>query len=163
MPVTATRPRLGFLGVGWIGRSRLEALTRSDCASVVALADPAVPQSLGSLDELLALDLDDVVIATPSALHARQVLAALDLGLAVSCQKPLATAADEVQVIVDRALAADLLVGVDLSYRHVRAFRAAREAVAGIGACSPPSSSSTTPTAPTGPGTTTAPSRPGGA
>jgi predicted dehydrogenase len=133
MSLITTRPRLGFLGVGWIGRSRLEAVTAADCASIVALADPAIPNALGSLDELLEQDLDGLVIATPSALHAGQVMAALERGLAVFCQKPLATSADDVRLIVNTALASDLLVGVDLSYRHVRAFQAAREAVAGIG------------------------------
>jgi predicted dehydrogenase len=133
MPVTTAHPRLGFLGLGWIGRSRLEAVTKADCASIVALADPAVPSALGSLDELLEQDLDAVVIATPSALHASQVLAVLDRGLSVFCQKPLATGADDVELILETAQAADLLVGVDLSYRYTRAFRAARVAVADIG------------------------------
>ena len=35
-----TRPRLGFLGTGWIGRHRLEAIAASDVAHVAALADP---------------------------------------------------------------------------------------------------------------------------
>jgi predicted dehydrogenase len=131
MSVTRTRPRLGFLGVGWIGRSRLEAVTKADCASIVA--DPAVPSALGSVDELLEQDLDGVVIATPSALHAGQVMAALERGLAVFCQNPLATTVDAVRLIVETARASGLLVGVDLSYRHVHAFQAAREAVAGIG------------------------------
>jgi hypothetical protein len=62
----ATRPRLGFLGVGWIGRLRLEAVAASGEADVAAVADPAVPGALASLDELLAEELDGVVIATPS-------------------------------------------------------------------------------------------------
>jgi hypothetical protein len=34
------RPRLGFLGVGWIGRHRMEAVARSGLAQVSAIADP---------------------------------------------------------------------------------------------------------------------------
>src|ERR671925_67514 len=36
----ASRPRLGFLGVGWIGQHRLQALVRSGLVEVVAIADP---------------------------------------------------------------------------------------------------------------------------
>ncbi|MDP9347980.1 MAG: gfo/Idh/MocA family oxidoreductase, partial [Gemmatimonadota bacterium] len=33
------RPRLGFLGVGWIGRHRMEAIARSGAAEVAMVAD----------------------------------------------------------------------------------------------------------------------------
>jgi predicted dehydrogenase len=138
----ATLPRLGFLGVGWIGRNRMEALAGASLARVAAVADPqseavaaaleAAPtaEAAGSLEELLERELDGVVIATPSALHAEQVTAALQRGLAVFCQKPLAREAAETQRVLAAAREADRLLGVDLSYRHVEALRAAREQVA---------------------------------
>ncbi|MFL5897094.1 MAG: Gfo/Idh/MocA family protein [Solirubrobacterales bacterium] len=139
----ATLPRLGFLGVGWIGRNRMEALAREGLAQVTALADPRaealeaaaeVAPSAGaaeSLEELLEHELDGLVIATPSALHADQAAAALERGLAVFCQKPLARDAEETRRVLAAARAADRLLAVDLSYRHVEALRAAREQVAG--------------------------------
>jgi predicted dehydrogenase len=138
----ATLPRLGFLGVGWIGRNRMEALGDAGLARVAAVADPqaealdaavaAAPDAAraGSLEELLEHDLDGVVIATPSALHAEQATAALERGVAVFCQKPLARDAAETRRVLDAARAADRLLGVDLSYRQVEALRAARRAVA---------------------------------
>jgi predicted dehydrogenase len=131
-PASAPRPRLGFLGVGWIGRHRMEAVARSGAAEVAAIADPAAPAAreatqaapgcavASSLDELLALPLDGVVIATPSALHVEQAVRALEGGLAVFCQKPLGRTAAETRRVVDAARAADRLLAVDLSYRHVR-------------------------------------------
>ncbi len=128
-------PRLGFLGCGWIGRLRLGALARSGAGHVSAVADPVPAQleaareevphaaAVGSLDDLLALDLDGVVIATPSALHASQAIAALQRGLAVFCQKPLARTADETRQVVDAARRADRLLGVDFSYRHTAGMR----------------------------------------
>ena len=138
----ATLPRLGFLGVGWIGRSRMQALARDGMAQVAAVADPqaealeaavaAVPGAApaDSLEELLARELDGVVIATPSALHAEQAVAALERGLAVFCQKPLARDAAETRRVLEAARAADRLLAVDLSYRHVAALRAAQAQVA---------------------------------
>ena len=117
----ATRPRLGFAGVGWIGRNRLEAIERSGAAEVAAVCDPALDGCLDAFDELLELDLDGVVIATPSALHAEQAIAALDRGLAVFCQKPLALDVTAAQRVVDAARAADRLLMVDLSYRWAEA------------------------------------------
>jgi predicted dehydrogenase len=125
----ATRPRLGFLGAGWIGRQRMDALAASGLAEVAGVADPALEGALGSLDELLELPLDGVVIATPSALHSDQAVTALRRGLAVYCQKPLGRTAGEARAVVDAARAADRLLGVDLCYRHVEAFRVAREVV----------------------------------
>jgi len=125
----ATRPRIGFLGLGWIGRNRLEALERSGVAEIGAVADPALPEALDRLDELLQEELDGIVIATPSALHAAQAEAALERGLAVFCQKPLGRSAGEVKRVVEVARRADRLLGVDLSYRHVQAVRAVVEAV----------------------------------
>jgi predicted dehydrogenase len=129
----ATKPRLGFVGLGWIGRARMEALARSGVATVAAVADPAVPEALASLDELLEHELDGLVIATPNALHARQALAALERGLAVFCQKPLGRDARETEMVVRAAREADRLLGVDLSYRHTTAARALRDAVPSLG------------------------------
>ena len=138
----ATLPRLGFLGVGWIGRNRMEALARDGLARVTALADPqpkaleaaveVAPSALRvqSLEDLLEHELDGIVIATPSALHADQAVAALERGLAVFCQKPLARDAAETRRVLEAARAADRLLAVDLSYRHVEALRAAHEQVA---------------------------------
>ena len=128
MPV-ATLPRLGFLGVGWIGRSRLQAIEEAGAGLAVAVADPVVDGALGSYDELLEHELDGVVIATPSALHAEQAIAALERGLPVFVQKPLGRSAAEARAVVAAAAGADVPLGVDLSYRHAEAFAAARELV----------------------------------
>jgi predicted dehydrogenase len=134
-------PRLGFLGLGWIGQHRMQALLEAGACEVAVVADPSdevrqkarelAPSAAlaGSLDELLAHDLDGLVIATPSALHAEQALAALDRRIAVFCQKPLARTAAEAQRIVDAARRADRLLGCDLSYRHTEAMRRIRHSV----------------------------------
>jgi predicted dehydrogenase len=124
-----TKPRLGFAGVGWIGQARLDALAASGVAEVAAVADPAGAGCLASFEELLELELDGIVIATPSALHAAQAVAALERGLAVFCQKPLGRDAAEARAAVEAARRADRLLGVDLSYRFTAAARALREEV----------------------------------
>lgn len=127
--------RLGFLGVGWIGRNRLEAVARSGVGEIAAIADPsradaeaaraAAPRArlYQRYEDLLREDLDGIVIATPSAMHATQTITALERGLAVFCQKPLGRSAAETRRVVNAARAADRLLGVDLSYRAVGGVR----------------------------------------
>jgi predicted dehydrogenase len=122
-------PRLGFLGLGWIGRRRLEALESNGAAEIVAVADPAVPNAFDTYEELLAQELDGVVIATPSALHAEQAITALEEGLAVFCQKPLGRTAAETAAVVAAAREANRLLATDFCYRHVEAVRRVRELV----------------------------------
>lgn len=129
-PSASRRPlRLGFLGLGWIGRHRMQALLASGLAEAAVIVDPSpgcmeealrlVPDArpAASLEAMLAAGLDGVVIATPSALHAAQAIQALEHGVAVFCQKPLGRRADEVAAVVAAARAADRLLAVDLSYR----------------------------------------------
>src|SRR4051794_23067532 len=117
------RPRLGFLGVGWIGRNRLQAVAQSGVAEISAIADSIAANAdqantlapkaeiVSSLNELLRLDLDGIVIATPSAQHAAQAIAPLESGCAVFCQKPLARTAAETQSVIEAARAANRLLG----------------------------------------------------
>jgi predicted dehydrogenase len=138
---STARPRLGFLGVGWIGRNRLEAIAKSAVAEVALVADPVretaakalevVPDAevLDSFEEILESDVDGVVIATPSALHAEQSIAALEAGAAVFCQKPLGRDAGETRAVIQTAKAANLLLGVDLSYRFVTEIQAVRDLI----------------------------------
>ncbi|HYG21557.1 MAG TPA: Gfo/Idh/MocA family oxidoreductase [Verrucomicrobiae bacterium] len=133
------RPRLGFLGVGWIGRNRMEAMAASGAIEITAIAETSEalrteaariePRAavLDSLDALLEVELDGVVIATPSALHADQAVAALERGLAVFCQKPLGRNAAETRRVIDAARSADRLLGVDLSYRFITGVQRIRE------------------------------------
>ncbi len=144
---TERRLRLGFLGVGWIGRARLQAIAESGLAEIVTVADadPAAAQEVAAsvgavvveVDGVLGgeADLDGLVIATPSALHADQAATALSHGMAVFCQKPLGRTAAECESVVDAAREQDRLLGVDLSYRFVEGVRRMREVVAagGIG------------------------------
>lgn len=127
---------LGFLGVGWIGLDRLRAVAASGLADVALVGDtvPEVAEQVAAEvgaqvappDELLAAGLDGVVIATPSALHAEQSVAALEAGSAVFCQKPLGRDRAETAAVVEAARRADRLLGVDLSYRHLAATAALR-------------------------------------
>ncbi|HEY0102708.1 MAG TPA: Gfo/Idh/MocA family oxidoreductase [Brevundimonas sp.] len=139
--LTSRKPRIGFLGVGWIGRHRMEAMLATGAVEAAVVADPSGETreqaarlapgaaSVESFEALLDQDLGGVVIATPSAMHAEQVRRALDRGLAVFCQKPLGRTEAEVRALVEAARRADRLLSVDLSYRFTEAAQALRSLV----------------------------------
>ena len=141
------KPRLGFLGTGWIGRHRMEAMLATGAIEAVCVSDPSDEAAadalklapgarrVGGLDALLDVGLDGLVVATPSADHAAQTVRALERGVAVFCQKPLGRTAAEVRGAVEAARAADRLLAVDLSYRFTAGAQAIRELVrsGGIG------------------------------
>ncbi|MEX0721654.1 MAG: Gfo/Idh/MocA family oxidoreductase [Balneolaceae bacterium] len=131
--VVAIKPKLGFVGMGWIGKSRLKAIqAQSDC-DIFSAIDPDTSafeelkeenpgiQTHSSLQEMLLSDVDGIVIASPSALHAKQCIKALNSGKAVFCQKPLGRNKQETQAVVEAAQANNLLLKVDFSYRYTAA------------------------------------------
>jgi predicted dehydrogenase len=140
-PAATRRPQVGFLGVGWIGMDRLKAIAAADAVEIAAVADlnaevaqrsaAAIPGAVAvpSFDELLGLHLDGIVIATPTALHAEQSIAALDAGAAVFCQKPLGLNAVETARVIQTARRAERLLGVDMSYRHVRGVKKIKQLI----------------------------------
>lgn len=134
--------RLGFAGLGWIGLHRMKALQDAGGVEVAALCDAsnegiarASEHAPGAVvaarfEDLITMDLDGVVIATPSAQHAQQAIAALDAGLAVFCQKPLGRTTAEARAVVGAARRADRLLDVDFSYRFTQAAQAIRDLIA---------------------------------
>lgn len=128
----ASVPRIGFIGLGWIGRKRLDVIAERADIDVSALCDvdharlasahAEHPRATACdrLETLLQQDLDGVVIATPNASHVEQALACLARNAAVFCQKPLALDARDAEHVIEAAATANRLLAVDYSYRYVR-------------------------------------------
>lgn len=135
------KPRLGFLGVGWIGLNRLQAVAENGAGKIFAVTEPNAEmrakafeiapdaQIINSFNELLDAEIDGLVIATPSALHAEQAIAALERGISVFCQKPLARNAEETRRVVETAKKNDLLLAADFSYRFIDGMQKIRDFV----------------------------------
>src|SRR4051812_40746331 len=88
---------LGFIGVGWIGRSRMKVLLDHGHQSLMVyetfapnaeqVLELAPTTALADGPEMIYNhpDIDGVVIATPNAMHAQQAVRALSAGKSVFC------------------------------------------------------------------------------
>ncbi len=131
--------RVGVVGGGWPGRRHAEAFTASGAGLVTAVADvdPAARAALeemcpgargfASAEELLAdADVEAVVVALPTFLHRPVVIAALEAGKHVLCEKPPALHAEEVVAMMDAARRAGRVLAFGLQRRALPSVTAAR-------------------------------------
>ena len=134
--------RIGIVGLGYIGTTVGEQFHRHADATVQALCDldterlgetgtafdvPKTGQYTDYATMLEDASLDAVLVGTPHTLHYDQVVAALEAGCHVYCDKPLTTDLERARDLTDRAerSSATLMVGYQ---RHLQtAFRTARE------------------------------------
>jgi UDP-N-acetylglucosamine 3-dehydrogenase len=125
--------RVGLAGLGSMGRNHLRVIEANPGARLAAIADP-VPATLeaantrigaAGFSEPLAMiaeaDLDALVIAAPTTAHVPLALAAIQRGIAVLVEKPLASTVDEALTIV----AASKATGVPVQVGHVERFNPA--------------------------------------
>ena len=115
-PVGGRELRVGLIGLGSMGRNHLRVLgsVPGACLAAVADTDPALLASAeGSgaqpfvepVSMLSEANLDAVVIASPTTTHLPLALAAIERGIAVLVEKPLAATPDEADRIVSAATA----------------------------------------------------------
>jgi predicted dehydrogenase len=123
--------RIGVIGVGWAGQRHVEACDALPGVRVVGLAGLEEPvrhalatryrieREVDGWEELLDVaDLDAVSIAVPTFLHAPIAIAALERGLHVLCEKPIARNADEADAMVRAARSADRVLDVAFNHRQ---------------------------------------------
>jgi 2-desacetyl-2-hydroxyethyl bacteriochlorophyllide A dehydrogenase len=128
-PPSTFRLRIGLLGCGEIGAQNARAIAGARNAELVACFDPAfhlaqdVADRFGgvtcsSADELLAAELDAVLIATPHHLHASQAVQAIESGLHVMVEKPLARNTQEANEMVEAARNQGVLLSICFPFRY---------------------------------------------
>lgn len=136
------RIRAGLIGAGFVGPLHVEAVRRLGYVEVVALAASSqesartkadrlsIPRAYPSYQELLADPLVEVVhICTPNYLHYPVVMAALEAGKHVICDKPLGMTQVEARQMRDRARESRLVNAVAFNYRFNALVQQARAMV----------------------------------
>jgi len=125
--------RVGLAGLGSMGRNHLRVIASRPNVRLAAVADPdgdalatATTQTGGAgfadpLAMIAETELDAVVIAAPTTSHLALALAAIERGIAVLVEKPLAPTVEEALQIV----AASRATGVPVQVGHVERFNPA--------------------------------------
>jgi predicted dehydrogenase len=130
------RLRVGLVGAGLVGQAMhaRHLWDESERFDFVALADasPVVREAVGArysvaerhpdVTPLLGLGLDAIVCAVPDAFHAEVALAALEAGVHVLCEKPLAMTVRECDAIVAARDRTGLVVQVAYMKRYDPAY-----------------------------------------
>lgn len=132
--------RVGIVGAGMMGKNHTEALRRLPGVEVVALADPNValaqktcqelfiPKVYESYQEMMAKEnLDSVHVCTPNFAHFEVCKAAIEAGINVYCEKPLANTTAETSELCRLAAAHNVVAAVNFNYRHNAVIQDMRE------------------------------------
>jgi predicted dehydrogenase len=145
--------RLAVIGTGWYGMVDAKAALNAGGVEIAAICDVDSDHLSQSADELESLqgkkpatyklyeemlddeELDGVIIGAPPHWHALMLLACLDRGIDVYCEKPLSYDVREGQAMVEAVEASDCVVQIGFQRRQSQAFREVKEFIAqgGIG------------------------------
>jgi UDP-N-acetylglucosamine 3-dehydrogenase len=133
--------RVGLVGTGALGTvhaANLSAIPFCRLALVATNPSSGPPSSFAGVGEATVVDadrvfdgdlVDAVVIATPTDTHAAYVCQAIEAGLPVFCEKPLARTLAEAERIRDLAERSGVKVAVGHVVRYFPEYAAARELV----------------------------------
>lgn len=125
--------RAGVVGLGWAGRQHMEAYAAQDGVELVALAGMEADQlallgdRYGIAAERRYADWQDLItagcvdvlsIAAPTTLHAPIAVAAMDAGIHVLSEKPMAESAAVAQTMVDAARRNGRVLEVSFNHRR---------------------------------------------
>ncbi len=119
-----------MIGVGWAGQQHIKAYSALDGVELVGIAgleedvrselaaEYGVAHDVARWEDLLELELDAVSVAVPTFLHAPIAVAALERGLHVLSEKPIALNGAEADDMVAAARAAGRVLDVAFNHRR---------------------------------------------
>ncbi len=130
--------RIGLVGLGGHGGTIQHACEQASSLDVVAVYDPDTEEAEAassrfdcyqavSYEELIRReDVDAVVLVTPNHLHKKQALAALEAGLHVFVEKPIAPSLDDGMAMISKAEARGQVLMVGHNMRFWQSARTAK-------------------------------------
>ncbi|MFF3374922.1 Gfo/Idh/MocA family oxidoreductase [Streptomyces sp. NPDC002680] len=132
--------RIGILGLGRIGAFHAETLSGLDAVDSLVVSDPfaeaakAAAERFGaqvadSPEALLAAGVDGVVVAAATDAHPSLILAAVEAGIPVFCEKPVARSMAEGVAVLNAVKDSGVEIQIGYQRRFDAGFTAARNAV----------------------------------
>ncbi|CAH0344196.1 Gfo/Idh/MocA family oxidoreductase [Bacillus sp. CECT 9360] len=141
-----TALRIGIIGVGGIAQTRhIPAfLELHDQCTITALSDVNIGRAKETAEKYkiphvfenyhdLFSKVDAVCICTPNKFHAEISIAALEAGVHVLCEKPMAMNLAECEVMLSASIKADKVLAIAYHYRFMKEAQAAKKAMQEIG------------------------------
>lgn len=137
-----TKLKMGIIGVGGIAQQRhiptfLQLQDKVEWTAVHDLNEhraKEVAEKYGithvvtDYQDMFRL-VDAVTICTPNKFHADMTIAALDAGVHVLCEKPMAITTAEAEAMVEAAKRAGKVLAIAYHYRHMKESQAAKHAI----------------------------------
>lgn len=122
---------IGIVGAGWAAREHATSLAHLSGTRITAVFDTdssaadALKRDFGapnahshsSLDDLLADNLNAIIVATPSGLHRAAIEPALELGIGVFVEKPLSRTVEDADAIARAASRPGAVCAVGYQWR----------------------------------------------
>lgn len=132
--------RIAVLGTGLMAKVRTQhvlrdprspsvAVASNNVTRAKAIADELGATASGSIEEVLAMPVDAVMITGASDDRAAHVRLALPLRVPIFCEKPLATDLDDCRKIVHEAAAVGVEIQVGFQRRFDREYAAAKKLI----------------------------------
>lgn len=141
--------RVGVAGAGWVATARhIPSFKRNPNAEIIALYDRSperasaaaerfgIPNHADSLDRLFDHELDVLSVCTPPWTHPEITIAALERGVHVFTEKPMALCLADAQHMADAARRAGRQLCVSHNFLFSRAAQRAERLLASAGAVS---------------------------
>jgi predicted dehydrogenase len=130
----------GIIGTGFMSRVHAQAILAggNSVAGVVgsslvrgqaAAADYPATHAFATVQDLLDSGVDVVHVCTPNALHFDAALAAIEAGVPVICEKPLATSVGDAVSLVRSAEDRGIVTGIPFIYRYYPLVREIRRRI----------------------------------
>lgn len=132
--------RAAMVGLGWWGRHMVNSVENSEKIRIVRLTarrpdrhrDFSEEKGIPLVDDyhgvLQDSEVDAVILCTPHSQHEDQVLAAVEHGKQIFCEKPLSLTRGSIERMLDATNAAGLIMGVG----HERRYESTMEAIAAM-------------------------------
>lgn len=137
--------RIGLIGCGGIVNGHIMRLRETGEAEIAAMQDPSaaamdalvqrhgldgVPRFADHQEMLAAGGVDAVLISSPHTHHYQQTVDALDAGMHVLLEKPMACSVAEANLLVERVKRSDRVVMLSYQRHYESVYRYARQLVA---------------------------------
>ena len=133
--------RIGMIGAGWIAANHAARIARTPGVELAAVCDLDAERARGLADgrpvytdwhEMLEREAPDAVfVCTPPLTHREPALAALERGIHLYLEKPIARGLDDARAIVAAAERATAVCAVGYQWRGIDVLDTLREALAG--------------------------------